>query len=361
MKPILGLLGRTALVVSLLAPGSALAGPWIAPGDPGLRHDIQVLSDAGVITSPILAWPLSWSSVAGDLTDAVSRDDLDASQQAALTRLTHRMRDETRVREVRRTATLTAAAEPTRVRNFTATPRGELEAKAELDWTGERFAVRLAVTAADGDDVDDQDWRLDGSYGAVVIGNWMISAGAQERWWGPGWDSSLILSTNARPPKAFALQRNYPAPFKWKWLSWIGPWSTSVVWGQLEDGRAVPNTRLFGWQVNFRPLPDLEVSLERTAQWCGSGRPCGFDTFVDLLLGRDNQGDEGVDRAEEPGNQLAGLSLRWASPVGDAPYAVYAQFTGEDEASDLPSKFLGLGGIEYWGTFRETWSYRLYG
>ncbi len=39
----------------------------------------------------------------------------------------------------------------------------------------------------------------DGSYLGVNVGNFMLSAGYIERWWGPGWDGSLILSTNARP------------------------------------------------------------------------------------------------------------------------------------------------------------------
>ena len=319
-----------------------------------------MLADAGIVSTPTSAWPLSWGSVGSDLVDAADRDDLNVAQYAAMGRVKARLREETVTGEMVRTSTVTVAEQPTGIRDFNDTPRGGFEAKAELEYTGDRFAAKVEIGAVESDDVDDQDIRLDGSYLGIVIGNWMIAAGAQDRWWGPGWDSSLLLSTNARPIKAFSVQRNFPEPFKTKWLKWIGPWTTTLVWGQLEDGRGVPNARFFGWQIGFRPIPSLEIGLERTAQWCGSGRPCGFDTFTDLLIGQDNQGDEGVVRSEEPGNQLAGFSVRWASPVGSWPYALYAQLTGEDEAGDLPSKFLGLFGFELWGRFRDAWNYRLY-
>jgi hypothetical protein len=40
------------------------------------------------------------------------------------------------------------------------------------------------------------------------------------------------------------------------------------------------------------------------------------------------------------------------------PVAVYAQMIGEDEAGFLPSKFLGLFGLEHWGSVSEG-SYRV--
>jgi hypothetical protein len=49
-------------------------------------------------------------------------------------------------------------------------------------------------------------WRADGSYLGVNFGNFMLSAGLMERWWGPGWDGGLILSTNARPIPSVTLE-----------------------------------------------------------------------------------------------------------------------------------------------------------
>jgi len=42
-----------------------------------------------------------------------------------------------------------------------------------------------ATVVADPD--DDRELRPDGSYLAMSLGNWMVSAGYLDRWWGPGW------------------------------------------------------------------------------------------------------------------------------------------------------------------------------
>ncbi len=196
---------------------------------------------------------------------------------------------------------------------------------------------------------DDQQFRADGSYLGVNVGNFMISAGFMERWWGPGWDGSLILSTNARPIPSLTLERNYTDPFKSKWLSWIGPWRASIALGEMEGSDvAVPNVKFLAARVNFKPRPWLEFGLTRTAQFCGGDRPCDWDTFTDMLFGRDNN-DEGGDPSEEPGNQLAGYDMRLRSPWKALPVAFYTQWIGEDEAGGLPSKFIGQFGLEFWG------------
>jgi hypothetical protein len=101
-------------------------------------------------------------------------------------------------------------------------------------------------------------------------------------------------------------------------------------------------------RVNFKPRPWLEFGLTRTAQWCGGDRPCGLSEFGDLLLGRDNR-EEGASPDDEPGNQLAGYDMRLRSPWRKLPVAFYTQWIGEDEAGYLPSKFMGLFGLEWWG------------
>ena len=134
------------------------------------------------------------------------------------------------------------AYEPATLREFEDTPREEGEIALRASWLTEHLALNLQGTyVADPD--DGKEFRADGSYLGVNFGNFMISAGFMERWWGPGWDGSLILSTNARPIPSITLERNYTDPFKSRWLSWIGPWRASIAVGEMEYDTTCPAQR----------------------------------------------------------------------------------------------------------------------
>jgi hypothetical protein len=156
------------------------------------------------------------------------------------------------------------------------------------------------------------------------------------------------------------LERNYTDPFKTKWLSWIGPWRASIAMGRAESSDVpVPDVRFFAARVNFRPRPWLEFGLTRTAQWCGGDRSCDWDTFVDMVLGNDNQTDSGAVSDQQPGNQMAGYDMRLRSPWRALPLVFYTQWIGEDEAGGLPSKFIAQFGLETWGGMGSaTWRLR---
>src|SRR5690606_17275633 len=106
------------------------------------------------------------------------------------------------------------------------------ELGASLDMVGNVFAIHLEGTLADSPS-DDKTARPDGTYFAAILGNWAFSAGWQDRWCGPGWQSSLILSSNARPVPALSLQRNNTDAFETPWLSWLGPWQFTSFIGEL--------------------------------------------------------------------------------------------------------------------------------
>jgi len=341
------------LLLALLAP-AVLAGPAIQPGDLALRHDIQRLADHGIITGTITTWPLAW----GPILEGIELADAATMPPAildALARVRQRANWETRTQELTFNTEVGFADNATRIRSFQNTPRGRAEVSAGLSWIDEWFSADLNVQYVDSAQ-DDEDVRADNSMLGVVVGNWSIAASTQERWWGPAWDGSLILSNNARPIPSLTIDRVFTDAFETKWLSWLGPWDLSVMFGQLEKEREVPNAQFFGMRFNFRPLPSLEIGLSRTAQWCGDDRPCDFDTFVDLLLGKDNIGDAGIGEENEPGNQLAGLDFRWAPGFRNIPIAVYGQFIGEDEAGGFPSRYMGQLGVEWSGYLFDRWS-----
>jgi len=335
-------------VAVFLMNGPTLGEPWLPPGDTLLRSDIQLLADSGVLRVPITTWPLSWSNIDAAVDNA-SIADLDSVVAQALQRIRDRLRVERRTGSAGIEGWLAASSEPRVIRNFENTPREKGEIGARMAWMGQRFAAKIE-TRTISNPSDQDSFRLDGSYVGMAVGNWMLSLGYPEQWWGPGWDGSLILSTNARPAPQISINRNLSTPFESRWLRWVGQWSLTSFMSQLDDNRFIEDAMLFGLRVTATPLSGLEIGLSRSAQWCGAGRPCDAEAFSNLLLGRDNVGVN-VAKGQEPGNQLGGMDLRWASPVGHLPYAVYLQWIGEDSRQGGPQigSWLRQLGVEFWG------------
>lgn len=325
----------------------AFAEPWAAPGDLLLRHDLELLNDSGAMNLPLTTWPLSWGDIGRGLAQ-VDAHRLTPAQRAAYARVTDEL-DWQSDTDPHLEIGASVADNARLIRTFENTPRADAEASAALSWVGERLALRLEAAVV-ANPLDDEEFRPDGAYVGIALGNWMFSAGWQDRWWGPGHDGSLILSTSARPAPGIAFQRNNSMPFESKWLSWLGPWTFTAFLTELDDERIVPDTRLFGMRFAFKPIESLEIGLSRTAQWCGQGRPCDFTAFSDLLLGRDNRGVN-VDAEDEPGNQLAGIDMRWRLPR-QIPVALYMQWIGEDSRQGGPQigDWLRQVGIEHWGS-----------
>jgi hypothetical protein len=317
-----------------------------------MRHDLQLLADAGIIRTPITTWPISWPDVARDVNAETLSSGWPDDVEQALNRVRRAARDAAAMGFSGIGIAASAAAEPLQLRSFSDTPREEGQVAAGASWLGERWAAAVKLTAALNPQ-DDREFRIDGSYVGFSVANFMISAGVVERWWGPGWDGSLILSNNARPMPGITIERNYSDASKWPVFKWFGPWRASIAVSQAEGSDvAVPDTRFLAARAAFKPKPWLEVGLSRTAQWCGDGRPCGWGTLKDLLLGNDNR-NASLTESDEPGNQMAGYDMRIRSPWKKLPLVGYAQLIGEDEAGGLPSKFLGLFGGETW--FSSAW------
>ena len=326
----------------------AQAEPWAGPGDTRLRNDLQLLDDSGVIDVPLTAWPMAWGDIYSSLRD-IQVSELSPDVRMAYNRVRRLARDEVGDGSAILELSAAGAGNPRVLRSFEDTPREDAEAVAGISWVGERFAIKLRGTYVN-DPVDGDEFRPDGSYVGMALGNWMLSAGWQERWWGPGRDSSMILSTNARPPPSIGIQRIGSLPSESKWFRWMGPWTLSSFFGLLDDERVVKDGVLFGMRFSMRPLDGLEIGLSRTAQMCGEGRKCDLEILLNMLRGKDNVGAN-VNPDEEPGNQLGGIDMRWRLPKR-IPVALYMQWIAEDTRDTGGSlhQWLRQVGIEYWGS-----------
>jgi hypothetical protein len=196
-------------VLALLWCIEAWAGPAIAPGDLALRHDIQRLADAGLITGPVTTWPLAWGPIAADISALDRQQELPADVLQSLARVRSRANWEMRTGHLRFNARLAIAEKPTRIRSFADTPRESGEIGGGLDWTGDRLSIQLNGQVVDSP-ADGEDYRADG----VEVAD---AARAQKQFFeyaGPLFgvrvspQSSVVPVGNTRPYRAVARDRS---------------------------------------------------------------------------------------------------------------------------------------------------------
>lgn len=328
------------IALIFLLCSSALASPWISVGETRLKQNLHLLNDTGAISMSLTTWPIMWIDVQNEIKN-IDMASLNSAQKLALKELKFEMRFQTK-KEMQRSLELSASNSRAVFRNFASSSYEKARISHAFDWNGERFAFKLQanLTTDPGDDATDS--QLYGSFVAGTLGNWVLGAGAIDRWWGASSQSSLILSNNARPVPAVFFRTKGAQQFETSLLSWLGGWQFVSFVGQLESSRMIPEAKVTGMRFTFQPFDSLEIGLSRAMQWGGEGRSESLSTFWKSLT------SQGENTSEQAGNQLAGYDLRYNFLRQDnVGLSLYAQIIGEDEAGYLPSKFTSQAGLEF--------------
>ncbi|WP_065188831.1 capsule assembly Wzi family protein [Shewanella woodyi] len=326
----------------LLASFAALSAPWVDVSDIYLRADIQALADEGVITVPVNTYPLMWSGIAVDL-DKVEPSTLTPALAKAFARVNFYYRNavgnkgNTRIKAA-------AATDPARFQHFGSDYREKGELQVSHEYLGERFAYKIAASA-NYDATDDKEFRLDDSYIAMALGNWMFTAGAIEQWWGPGFDSAMHRSNNARPLPSVMVTRNNAAAFETPWLSWLGPWTLTAGVSRLEEERAIANPLLWNFRSSLRPFRQLEIGLSWATQFCGEGEECSLESALKSITGQRDCRAENVGEigCSSYGNQMAGYDVRFSDTWFNVPFGIYYEKTCEDANGSAPWDIVDCG------------------
>lgn len=339
------LLRKLSLSLIILGSFTAQAEPWVDTSNIFLRANIQLLADKGIIKTPVTTFPLMWHDIANDFKN-VFTSQLDNETKQAFSYVKHQLK---LAKRNQKTVSLNLANENKRFTGFGEDFRDKNNLQIATSFITDKMAAKLS-TSYNNDPSDEDKVRLDGSYAAFFLGNWVFSAGMQDRWWGPGWDTSLSLTNNARPMPALALTRKSAQPVTIPFTEIDIPWTVTTLMAKMNDKRVVNDTLLWGFRLNFKPLDNIEVGITRLAQWAGDGRPNGLDTFLDVLKGLDNCGGNGPTAEEcaagkEPGNQLAGYDIRWSTSLISQPIALY--FTAFAEDGDRKGGLSILGEERY--------------
>lgn len=314
--------------------------PWTP--SPAARHALALLVDDAGLDLTLSHWPLPASAVQRAL-DALPAQ-LSMALEAARSQVAHELgRHRSGV--------------------VSATLRGRdaaLVGFGDIPVPGPSLAMRSPAAAADGvvarfgarvqarGEVPGTDrLRLEESAFVTEAFGFALQAFAHRQWWGPGWQSSLLLGHNTSALGGIGLQRATAARSETPWLAWLGPWNYEAFLAVTDDAVGNSDPYLFGQRLTFRPLSNLEFGLTHIAQWGGRGRPRSLRDLLRGLVGMGLNGHTPEEQASDPANAMAGYDLRWRCPTG-VRCAVYAQLIGEDQAGGLPSRLLGLYGVEAW-------------
>ncbi|OTG83765.1 capsule assembly Wzi family protein [Acinetobacter sp. ANC 4648] len=324
--------------------------------DQNLRTDLNWLNQQGVIQLSTSTWPMSGDEIQRALSQAKI---LNTTQQKVINSVQNALKADAQTAKIG----LFAESDQKNIpQNFGDNYKAQYVGSLELNAGGDNWDAKLRVNAEKDPLIDNgQDVNVEGSYIAGKLWNQWLVAGQIPTYWGPGHDGSLIRGDASRPVYGFTAQRAEQKAFESKWLSWIGAWQYQAFAGQLDDYKAVPNTRLMGLRLTAQPLPYLELGASRTFQIDGEGQPGSFKAYWNAFIGKDNECVDTTCSGEgNPSNQLAGFDARLnLQPLLAVPVSLYGQYVGEDEAGLLPSKKMYQAGVDYSSSFK-TMPYQVY-
>ena len=324
--------------------------------DQDLRTDLNWLTQQGVIQLSTSTWPMSGDEIQRALAEAKVSNN---TQQKVIDSVQNALKTDDQTAKI---ALFAATDQKYIPQAFGDMHKAQYVAALELNAGGENWDAKLRVNAEKKPRIDHgHDVNVEGSYLAGKLWNQWLVAGQIPTYWGPAHDGSLIRGDASRPVYGFTAQRAEQQAFTSKWLSWIGPWQYQAFAGQLDDYKAIPNTKLLGLRLTAQPLPYLELGASRTFQIDGEGQPGSFKAYWNAFIGKDNECADATCSGEgNPSNQLAGFDARLnLQPLLAVPVSLYGQYIGEDEAGLLPSKKMYLAGVDYSSSFKRM-PYQLY-
>jgi hypothetical protein len=333
------------------------------------RHQLQRLVDEAGLGLPMTHWPLPTSVVQDALEKlpvqrwAVEHPDWAALQRSLLADLK---------RHIGASATLD-------LRNTSEAPVGFgdndtpgsslkiLSPEGNGQAAGVSYAYRLgAKVEASSNSInpgaglwgpDGQNQAsLEGSSAVVDLAGWNLQAFSQKFWWGPGWQNSMILGSNAPAWNGFGLQRNSVTESSSPWWRWMGPWNLELFAAQAQDPWVVAGQPrgfvMSGFRLTLQPQPWLEVGLSRAMQFGGNGRTWGMGNFVSALATQSSHYYGVGSTTTDLSNSLAGFDARARCPISWGNCAAYTQWMGEDSTAvignhvQMPWRYTNLWGVE---------------
>jgi Capsule assembly protein Wzi len=216
--------------------------------------------------------------------------------------------------------------------------------------------VDFTTTAALGPQSGFTRGRVSEGYGSFAFRNNQISFGKQALWWGPGKGGPMLFSNNAEPLLMLRLDRVSPFELP-SFGRLLGPIRFQAFIGRLSGQQFVhvvdqtfgtPGAALgdqpfiHGEKVSFKPSPNFEFSVSRTAIFAGTGSP-----FTAASLARSFFSYSNTAGKNDPGDRRSAVDMQYRVPGVRNWLTAYVDTFTDDEPFPLnyPTKSAWSPGV----------------
>ncbi|HKW89170.1 MAG TPA: capsule assembly Wzi family protein [Candidatus Acidoferrales bacterium] len=188
-------------------------------------------------------------------------------------------------------------------------------------------------------------------YAGMQVGNWQITFGKQEQWWGPDAGGPMLFSTNAEPIEMLQINRTKPFTLP-GFLARLGPiraqyflgrisgyhWLFSATTGFTGTWAQALSDQPFisGEKVAVKPTPNMELGFTVTDLFAGAGEPMTLHRWLNAIVPVNNGGP---GTSSDAGDARGGFDFSYRIPGLRNWLTFYGDGFTDDEPSPLWGAF----------------------
>ena len=248
---------------------TASASPWLEATDPLLRSNLQRLVAAGVLSVPTNTFPLPWRLL-GDQLEQVDSSTLTPSLELAYNYVNHFYHNAVFNRGNIKLRAIVADGEPS-MTGFAPAARERRGVYSSYECTDMTFAYRVSANYSSGLN-NEMHFNSQDSFIAASYQDLSVSFGLVERWWGPGWATSLAWSQQAKTIPALSIRYTFAD-------TWLGSGLVETNMGKINS--ELGYNYLWFSRVAMAPTGWLDLGFSYAARFTSNLDNVAED-FVDL-------------------------------------------------------------------------------
>lgn len=295
-----------------------------------MRQALQVLSDAGLIRSSTITFPIDWRAVAVDL-HAIDRNALSPQCKAALARV---LASFNYAQDSYYGGRISGSSDVPPTEQFAQPQRskGELSLvrTAQSNYFAARLTLNFRAAPVSANEIEVQSTSLEGSYFAMRSGKTVFSLEQTELWWSPSFLLNGLGTQSVSPLQKFRVSySDEVSEISWRLQAFAG-YSEDKL--RTADGDLEHETA-HGFHLSFRDPLNIEYGLGITEskldykvkQWTGSVRAPLSET-----LGAYIQWEHRTQGTKEASQNRKLLGIDYSSYYKHFLWKAYTEYVSDD-------------------------------